>query len=112
MVLLDTDIVSHLAGPRRRAPVAARLARIPRHRQFTTTITVGELLYGLARRGGRPELRTELQELVLDRIEALPFDFAAAEEYARLRLLLERRGTPLPEPDRSEEHTSELQSLE
>jgi len=99
MILLDTDILSYLVRHPEAVPLAVRVARVPLPQRFTSSITVGELLYGVARERGRPGLRAELQAEVFDRVIVLPFDFAAAEEYAQLRVLLERRGTPLPEAD-------------
>jgi predicted nucleic acid-binding protein len=49
MYLLDTDILSNLM---KRAPASApvakvaRVARVPPEDQFTSSVTLGELLYG------------------------------------------------------------------
>ena len=99
MIPLDTDAISHLVRRPDSAPPAARIARVPSPHRCAGSLTVGELLYGLARARGGPGLRAELQARAFDRIVVLPFDFEAAEEYARLRALLERQGTPLPDAD-------------
>jgi tRNA(fMet)-specific endonuclease VapC len=75
-----------------------RLARIPREEQCTTAITLGELTYGAARRGGT-ELVALVRGLVLSGGRVLPFDRRAAEVYGPLRASLEREGRRLDEPD-------------
>lgn len=55
MYLLDTDVPSNLM---KRAPadaLVARLVRVPPEDQFTTSVTLGELLYG-AHRSSRAAL--------------------------------------------------------
>lgn len=75
-----------------------RLAMLPPEQQFTTAITVGELLHG-AFRVGRETLTARVEEVVRSAQTVLPFDAAAARVFARLRTDLERIGTPLAEPD-------------
>jgi predicted nucleic acid-binding protein len=95
--LFDTDVLS--AVMRRDPPLALvrRLARVPPERQFTSAVTLGELLYGAARRGSE-ELVDRVRELVVFAQAILPFDEAAAEIYGPLRARLEREGRRLDEP--------------
>lgn len=94
----DTDVLS--AVMRRDPPLALvrRVALVPPDRQATTAITVGELVYGAARRGS-PSLVQRLRELLESAVVIVPFDRRAAELYGELRALLERQGRRLDEPD-------------
>jgi predicted nucleic acid-binding protein len=94
----DTDVVS--ATMRRDPPLhlVRRLAVVPVAEQFTTSITLGELIYGAARKGS-DELVDRVREVVLSGLPVLAFDRAAAEVYGRIRARLEREGRRLAEPD-------------
>ncbi len=94
----DTDVLS--AVIRRDPPLALlrRLARVPATDQATTTITLGELLYGAAKRGS-DQLTQRVREVVTLATVILPFDADAAEVYGLLRARLEREGRRLDEPD-------------
>lgn len=75
-----------------------RLATVPIDEQSTTAISVGEMAYGIARRGDR-----RLAERVAAILSAMrvihPFDGDAAEVYGPLRARLESEGRRLEEPD-------------
>jgi predicted nucleic acid-binding protein len=94
----DTDVIS--ATMRGDAPLhlVRRLALVPATDQFTTSITLGELVYGAARKGSE-ELVERIRDLVLMGLAVLAFDQPAAELYGRLRAQLEREGRRLAEPD-------------
>jgi tRNA(fMet)-specific endonuclease VapC len=94
----DTDILS--AVIRRDPPLGLirRLAQTPPEQQFTTAVTLGELLYGAARRGSAT-LTEKVRELVIGALLVLPFDERAAEVYGPLRAHLEAEGRRLDEPD-------------
>jgi tRNA(fMet)-specific endonuclease VapC len=94
----DTDILS--AVMRRDPPLQLirRLAQVPAIEQATTTINLGELLYGAAKRGS-DRLTRQVHEVVSSATSILPFDEAAAEIYGPLRARLEREGRRLDEPD-------------
>ncbi len=95
---LDTDV---LCAVLKRAPplhLIRRLARTSPTEQCTTAITLGELLFGVARRGG-PALAERVRELVASAGPILPFDEAAAERYGPMRAGLEADGRRLAEPD-------------
>lgn len=98
MYCFDTDVLS---ATMRRDPDLAlirRLAELPPSEQFTTAITLGELLYGAERRGSA-RLRTMVRGLLSGALIVLPFDEAAADIYGPLRARLEASGEPLDEPD-------------
>jgi tRNA(fMet)-specific endonuclease VapC len=99
MILLDTDIVSHVL--RKNAPprLLRRLRRVPPLQRFLSAITVGEILYGVERTGRHEAIRERLEAHFISRVEVLPFDLAAARVYSRLRAHLHGLGQPLDEPD-------------
>lgn len=94
----DTDVLS--AVMRRDPPMhlVRRLAATPPDEQATTAVTLGELLYGAAKRGSR-SLAARVRDLVTGALVVLPFDEPAAEVYGALRASLEAAGTRLAEPD-------------
>ena len=100
MYLLDTDILSNLL---RRAPSTAlitKLASVPAERQFTSSITLGELVYGAHRLRDRTDaLLQRLDETLLPNLPVLPFDASAARRYGEVRAEVERRGTPIGDAD-------------
>jgi predicted nucleic acid-binding protein len=100
MYLLDSDILINLI---RRAPstmLIARLASVPPEQQFTSSITLGELVYGAYKLQARTdELLQQLEESLLPNLPVLPFDSAAAQYYGEVRADLERRGMPLGDAD-------------
>jgi tRNA(fMet)-specific endonuclease VapC len=94
----DTDVLSAVL---RQAPplhLIRRLARTPPTEQCTTAITLGELLYGVAKRGS-PALAERVRDLIASAGQILPFDEPAAQRYGSLRAALEREGRVLAEPD-------------
>ncbi len=95
---LDTDVISAVLKPAPPLHLIRRLAVTPAARQFTTAITVGELIYGAARRRNS-RLSERVQQLIHDAGVVLPFDEVAAHTYGELRATLERAGHPLAELD-------------
>jgi tRNA(fMet)-specific endonuclease VapC len=99
MCLFDTDALSQVIKKSPSISFIRKLASTDPEDQFTTAITVGELVYG-ANKSDRPEYFIEkLEELVWPNIQVLPFDEGSAKVYGRLRAEMEKKGTPLPEPD-------------
>jgi tRNA(fMet)-specific endonuclease VapC len=94
----DTDVISATIRPRPPMHLVRRLATVAAADQFTTSITVGELIFG-ARRVGRPELTAHVEQVVRRAQTVLPFDAVAARTFGELKADLERVGTPLAEPD-------------
>jgi tRNA(fMet)-specific endonuclease VapC len=94
----DTDVISATIKPPPPLHLIRRLATVPAAEQFTTSITVGELIYG-ARRVGRESLTTRVEAVVRGAQTVLPFDTVAARRFGELKAELERRGEPLAEPD-------------
>jgi hypothetical protein len=75
-----------------------RLARTPPTEQCTTAITLGELVYGVRKRGSA-QLAERVQELIASAEPILPFDESAARRYGELRAELERTRQRVAEPD-------------
>lgn len=98
MYCFDTDVLSATMRRDPFLPLIRRLAQVPPAEQFTTAITMGELLYGAARRkSGR--LDEQIRDLIRGALTVLPFDEAAAAVYGPLRAQLESDGELLDEPD-------------
>jgi len=91
--LLDTNTASYVIKgnfPR----VRERLLRVPMAEVGVSAVTEAELRFGVARKPGAIRLKTAVEEFLL-RVEVLPWDSAAAEEYAEVRADLERTGKPM-----------------
>jgi len=95
---LDTDVLSAVIKREPPLHLVRRLARTAPSDQCTTAITLGELLYGVARRGS-PALAVRVRELIASAGPILPFDTSAAQRYGTLRAELEADGRRLAEPD-------------
>lgn len=99
MYLLDTDTLSNLMRRVPKSSLIARLARVPPEEQFTSSVNLGELVYG-ALRSDRAELLLELLRSALpEELTVLPFGAAAAWRYGEVRAELERKGTPIGDAD-------------
>ena len=98
MYLYDTDTLSNVMKPEPSSRLLARMAGLPSERQFTTTITVGEMVYGAHRSSGVDRYMRKIETL-LRQTTILPFDRLSAEIYGRIRAELDSAGTPLAEPD-------------
>ena len=94
----DTDVISATIKPSPPMHLIRRLAVLPPRDQFTTAITVGELLHG-AYRVGRESLTARVEQVVCSAQTVLPFDAAAARTFAEQKAELEGRGEPIAEPD-------------
>ena len=98
MYLLDTDILSNLMKRKPSVRLQARVASVPAEAQFSSSITLGELMFG-AKKKGSSRLVREVEDRVASYLPMLPFDAAAARRYGDIRAELERRGTPIGDAD-------------
>ena len=98
MYLLDTDILSNLMKRKPSVRLRARVASVPAAAQFSSSITLGELMFG-AKKKGSSRLVREVEDRVASYLPMLPFDAAAAGRYGDIRAALERRGTPIGDAD-------------
>lgn len=97
MYLFDTDVLSNLMRRSPSSKLAAKAGSTPVESQFTSSITLGELMYGARKKGSDRLLRQV--ELVTANLPILPFDADAAARYGEFRADLERRGTPIGDAD-------------
>jgi tRNA(fMet)-specific endonuclease VapC len=91
--LLDTNTASYVIKgniPR----VRERLLKVPMAQLAVSAVTEAELLFGAARKPEAVQLKVAVEEFLL-RVEALPWDSAAARHYADVRAALERSGAPM-----------------
>lgn len=95
--LLDTNVcVRFLNG---RVPqIRTRLLALDEAHVAVSIITKAELYYGSAK-SQTPERSRQRQAAFPRRFMLLPFDDAAVDHYADLRVSLERRGVPISHPD-------------
>lgn len=100
MYLLDTDILSNLMKRSPSNTLIAKVAQVPPEQQFTSSITLGELVYGAHRLKERTAvLMQKIEEALLPNLPVLSFDAAAARRYGELRAELERMGTSIGDAD-------------
>jgi predicted nucleic acid-binding protein len=97
--IFDTDIFTNVMRKIPSETLLNRLKKVPRRDQFTTTITIGEVYYGLMKASNRTKLLELFEAVLLPRTTILPFDFSAAKKYGEIRSFLEIQGTPLAHAD-------------
>ena len=80
--MLDTNVVSHIMQGRDGA-LLARLTQLPVGQVVMSSVTLGELEYGLHRKEQPARLRNALTQVLL-RIDVLPWDEAVANCYGEM----------------------------
>ena len=93
LYLLDTDTCSYAIRGASAALDAALVAAAPGSLALSA-VTRAELVFGLEKRGN-PRVLARAIHAFLDRVAVMPWDGAAADQFARLRAQLERAGTPI-----------------
>ena len=99
MFIFDTDIYTNVIKKVPSETLINRLKKVPRRDQFTTTITIGEVYYGIMKVSDKTKLLKLFEDVLLPRATILSFDFSAAKKYGEIRSLLEKQGTPLAHAD-------------
>lgn len=100
MYLLDTNVLSNLVKRAPSAALIAKVATVPHRDQFTSSITVGELIYGALRARDRQQYWVrQIEQRLLPNVQILSFNRASAYRYAEVRVELQRHGTPIAEAD-------------
>jgi tRNA(fMet)-specific endonuclease VapC len=92
--MLDTNICSYVL---RRHPltVKARFDQVGSDNLAVSTIVLAELWFGAVRHPTRSvAIRQDIDDM-MSRLAIMPWSVKAADEYSRLRTLLERQGTPI-----------------
>lgn len=90
--MLDTNTVSDLIKGHQ--VVSRRVAAVPMASLQISSITAGELRYGLAKRPQATKLHRVVREFLL-RVDVVPWDGATATQYGSMRASLEQRGRVL-----------------
>jgi tRNA(fMet)-specific endonuclease VapC len=91
--MLDSDTSSYVIR-QRSTTVANRLQRIIPADVCISIVTRAEILFGLTKLPKESRIH-ERAAIFLAEFESLPWDEAAAEQYAEVRSRLERQGTPI-----------------
>lgn len=100
MYLFDTDTLSNLMRSNPSTSLIVKLAALPASQQFTSSITLGELVFGAYRRQERTtHLLRKIAELLRPNLPILPFDDVAARIYGEVRAQLERQGNLIGDAD-------------
>ena len=103
MIVLDTNVVSEAMKPEPHPAVRAWLNDQAAGTLYLTSITVAELLFGIAAlpSGKRKDMLGQAMDglLGLFRDRVLPFDTDAARRYADLAVIAKSNGRGLPTPD-------------
>lgn len=104
MIVLDTNVLSELMRAAPDAQVESWVARRPASSLFVTTVTQAEILYGVALLP--PGKRRDRLRVAVDGLfeqdfaeRLLPFDEAAAREFAGIASGRKRRGLPISQFD-------------
>jgi tRNA(fMet)-specific endonuclease VapC len=91
--MLDTNIAGHvIRGDRPK--ITKRLAQLPIADIVVSSVTEGELLYGLARRGYPKALSERVRQFLL-RVDVLPWDHDVTQTYGDMRAACEAKGVSL-----------------
>lgn len=97
MILLDTNVVSELVKPRPDPMVQTWIRGQPLDNCALASVTVAEILYGLAimPAGERREGRAARLTAFIDSVRVLGFDRGGAVHYEALVAARRRAGTPI-----------------
>ncbi len=99
MYLFDTDTVVALLRSDRKAKLVQRIAAVPFHRQFISSVSLSELVYG-AYCSRRPDYHLEMiRDVLLQNVQIANFDAQAAGQAGKLRAALRKQGQPIDFPD-------------
>jgi tRNA(fMet)-specific endonuclease VapC len=93
LYLLDTNTASYVIKgniPR----VRERLRRVPMNNVAISVITEAELRFGVERKPDAKRLSIAVEEFLLS-LNVLPWNSEAAQNYATLRVAMEKRGKPM-----------------
>jgi predicted nucleic acid-binding protein len=103
MIVLDTSIVSEAMKPEPHPSVRGWLNDQSAETLFLSSVTLAELLFGIAAlpAGKRKEMLAQALDglLGLFRGRVLPFDIDAARHYAELAVTAKASGRGFPTPD-------------
>lgn len=100
MIILDTNVLSEAVRPQPSRAVLRWLSAQPVAQLFTTTISEGEILFGLAllpKGRRRDALQQAARQMFAEDFanRVLPFDSAAAQEFAAVAAERRQQGRPI-----------------
>lgn len=99
MYLFDTDTVIALMRGAPGSRLARKIAEIPFHRQFLSSISLSELVYG-AYCSRRPDYHLGMiRDVLMPNVRIARFDTQAAYQAGRVRAGLRKQGRPIDFPD-------------
>lgn len=103
MIILDTNVISEAMKPEPTPAVQAWLNNQVAETLYLSSVTVAELLFGVAAlpAGKRKALLAQALDglMVLFKDRVLPFDVDAAKHYADLAMAAKIKGRGFPTPD-------------
>lgn len=103
MIVLDTNVVSEAMKPDPHPSVRAWLNDQGAETLYLSSVTLAELLFGIAAlpAGSRKEMLAQTLDGLMAQFEdrVLPFDIDAARAYAELAVAAKTRGRGFPIPD-------------
>ncbi len=99
MYVFDTDSISQLLRSRPPEAFIRRLARLPMEEAHITSITLGELYFGVYHAQHPKVALARLQERLLPKVKVLDFDGRAAERYGQVREGLSKAGRMIGHAD-------------
>jgi tRNA(fMet)-specific endonuclease VapC len=99
MYLFDTDILSNLVKKRPSSYLIERLRGIPQDKQYISSITIGEIVYGAFKSDQKEKYLIQLKDKLIPLVQLIPFDKKEAFAYGEIRSILEKSGTPLNDTD-------------
>lgn len=104
MIVLDTNVLSEFMRPQPDERVVAWLKQQTRSNLFTTTVTRGEILYGvLILPDGQRKARLHQEVEAIFAVDmagrVLPYDEAAADAHARIAAARRAQGRPVGQSD-------------
>lgn len=92
MYILDTDTLSNLFKKHPSTQLIQKLASVSIDAQYTTSINIGEMVYG-ASRIPRGEALLEKIKKIIHPDQVLPFDYLSSFFYGKIRGSLEKKRT-------------------
>jgi tRNA(fMet)-specific endonuclease VapC len=95
--MLDTNTCIYILK-KRALPLLEKFESAGNDQICLSVITYAELNYGVAHSQSKKLNQIILSDFV-SRLEIMPWNSAAAEEYGRLRVYLEKKGTPIGNMD-------------
>ena len=103
MIVLDTNVISEAMKPEPHPAVRAWLNNQVAETLYLSSVTLAELLFGIAAlpSGKRKDMLAQTLDglMALFRDRVLPFDVDAARHYAELAVMAKGAGRGFPTPD-------------